>query len=53
MLGFGRHVFAALPITDGLIYQLDATDAANIAYDGSNNITSWKIGTVTYFRLGK
>jgi len=40
LLGSGQQVPAAL-VTAGLIYQLDATDAAKIAYDGSGNITSW------------
>jgi len=31
----------SLPVTTGLIYQLDASDAASIAYDVSGNITSW------------
>jgi len=31
---------ADLP-TEGLIYNLDATDSSSIKYDGSKNITSW------------
>ncbi|MCY2931101.1 MAG: PEP-CTERM sorting domain-containing protein [Planctomycetota bacterium] len=41
MLGLGRPALAVLPVTTGLIYQLDATDVANIAYDGSGNMLSW------------
>jgi hypothetical protein len=40
LLGSGQQVPAAL-VTAGLIYQLDATDAAKIAYDGSGNMISW------------
>jgi hypothetical protein len=45
LLGFGQQVASALPtlpITSGLIYQLDATDAANLLYDsGTGAIVSW------------
>ncbi|MCY2926928.1 MAG: PEP-CTERM sorting domain-containing protein [Planctomycetota bacterium] len=55
LLGFGQQAFGAvLPVTAGLLYQLDATDTANIVYDGgTGNMISWTSsqGSIAAFQM--
>lgn len=52
----GQQAFSAasLPVTSGLLYQLDATDSANLLHDpGTGAITSWasSAGSATGFAV--
>ncbi|MCY2927827.1 MAG: hypothetical protein NT031_20795, partial [Planctomycetota bacterium] len=53
LFSFARQALAtpSLPITDGLLAQLDATDTGKITLDGSGNVTGWSIsqGSATGF----
>lgn len=41
-----------LPITDGLLYHLDASDAAGISFDAGNNVFAWNGGNGRVFEQG-